>query len=135
MNLRVICLASIILLLATGSAWAAQAVSVESVPGGNGTNNPNPDCTSDGVYCNWVNLVLPDGSQIDSVQVLASIDGQNFAPCKESSSGSYMDCGKGVRFLNSKPGIAPSTGGINVTWRMMNFTMHQEWGKLVVNYH
>jgi len=116
-------------------AWAAQAVSVEPVPGGSGTNDPNPDCTTDGVYCNWVNVVIPDGSEIDGVQVFVSNDGQNFTPCSAAPSGTYMDCGKGVRFLNTKPGTAPGTGGINVTWRMMNATTHQQWGKLVVNYH
>lgn len=134
MKLRNYCFAAIVFFAAT-LVWAAQGVSVEAVPGGSGTNNPNPDCSTDGVYCNWVNIVIPDGSEIDSTQVLASNDGETFTPCKAAPSGAYMDCGKGVRFLNSKPGIAPSTGGINVTWRMMNFTTHQEWGKLVVNYH
>jgi len=135
MKLRSIVFACATPLLATMLAWAGQAVAVESVQGGNGTHNPNPDCQTDGVYCNWVNVVVPEGSQIDSALVFASVDGENWTACTPSSSGAFMDCGKGVRFLNLKPSTAPSTGGLNVTWKMMNLNTHKEFGKLVVNYH
>lgn len=125
----------LILSCASGLAWAGQASSVEAVDAGRGSTAPNPDCRTDGVYCNWVNVVVPAGSQIDQVTVFASVDGESWAQCTEAPSGTYMNCGPGVRFLNNKPGMAPSTGGTNVTWRMLNATRHKQWGKLVVDYH
>ena len=124
----------LILSCASLLAWAGQASSVEAVDGGRGTAAPNPDCQSDGVYCNWVNVVVPNGSQIDRVTVFASVNGQSWTQCIEAPSGTYMNCGPGVRFLNNKPGIAPSTGGTTVTWRMLNATSHKQWGKVVVDY-
>jgi hypothetical protein len=124
-----------VLLLGGVLAWAGQAVSIEPVDGGRGTSDPSPDCNADGVYCNWVNAVVPAGSQIDKVTVYASIDSSNWTTCTESPTGRYMNCGQGVRFLNTSPGISPSKGGFNVTWRMLNATTHKQWGKLVVDYH
>jgi len=125
----------LVLFCGTMLAWAGQVSAVEAVDGGRGSTSPNPDCQSDGVYCNWVNVVVPAGSQIERVSVFASIDGENWTQCTEAPSGTYMKCMPGVRFLSTKAGVTPGTGGITVTWRMLNATTHRQLGKLVVDFH
>jgi hypothetical protein len=121
-------------------AWAEQTSNVMTVSAGDGkVNTTDPDCTSVGTWCGWINVVLPPGSQFDSASVAGSTDGQNFVNCPAVLNGpkyQYMDCTDiKIRFLNTKPDVVNTSSGVQVNWKMVNWNSHKAWGKLVVNYH